>query len=79
MYMYMYIIYYGYMQVMEIAEQNLFRSSAAIVEQVMKEVIPEGAHSLPNPENIARAANLHRQNLRPKEPKPDEVNFEVRV
>ncbi|KAK3868810.1 hypothetical protein Pcinc_025848 [Petrolisthes cinctipes] len=60
-------------KVKEHAKQNLFRSSTAIVDEVMKEVIPEGAHSLPNPNNIVRAANLHRQNLRPKEPKPDDV------
>lgn len=26
----------------------------------MKETIPDGAHSLPNPQNLQRAANLHR-------------------
>ncbi|KAK3869742.1 hypothetical protein Pcinc_024970 [Petrolisthes cinctipes] len=69
---------YSYtVKVKELSKQKLFRSPAAIVDEVMKEVIPEGAHSLPNPDNIARAANLHRQNLRTKEPKPDDVNFEL--
>jgi len=43
----------------------------------MKDVIMPKEHSLPKPDNLSRAANRHRQKMRPNDPKPDDLNFDV--
>ncbi|KAI8516541.1 hypothetical protein Bbelb_051220 [Branchiostoma belcheri] len=57
-------------RVKAVAEKDLFQSAAAIVDNVLLEELGDSpCHSLRKPEHLARAANRHRQKLRPTEPK----------
>ena len=48
---------------------DIFTSTAEITERILQENINnEPAPSLPGPVNLSRAANQHRQHLRPKDP-----------
>ena len=59
------------------ARENLFRPAPAIVNEVLlDERIDENpCPSLPKPENMARAANRLRQQLRPED--PTDLAFEI--
>lgn len=64
-------------QVKKVARDNVFRPAADIVEAVIKEMTTQDDVGLPKPDNLLRAANLHRQNLRPKDPVT--LDFEVGI
>ena len=53
----------------------LLRPAADIAEAVMKEVRQEGDHGLPKLDNLTRAVNLSRRNIRLKE--SQSKDFEV--
>lgn len=55
-------------KVKAIARREVFRPAAEVVETVMRETIQPNDHHLPKMVNLTRAANLHRQKLRPSEP-----------
>ena len=62
----------------EAAKNNIFRSSAAIIEEVM---LKEGnldlpAPSRPHPGNLRRCADRYREGMRPAEPK--DLDFQVK-
>jgi len=59
------------------AQDNLFRPAPAIVNEVLlEERIDENpCPSLPKPENMARASNRLRQQLRPDD--PTDLEFEI--
>ena len=58
------------------AVADIFRPASAIVEEVLLEDMEDvPCPCLPRPEYIARAANRHRQRLRPKE--PTDLNFDL--
>ncbi|XP_020612159.1 uncharacterized protein LOC110050574 [Orbicella faveolata] len=59
------------------ATTNVFKPASAIVNKVLSERLHEGpCPSLPKPAHIARAANRHRQKLRPED--PTDLTFELR-
>ena len=57
------------------ARQDIFKPAAEIVETVMTQMTTNG-DILQKPELLTRAANLHRQKLRPNE--PTDLEFDVR-
>lgn len=58
------------------AVADVFKPASAIVKDVLLEDLDDvPCPSLPRPENIARAANHHRQRLRPKD--PQDLEFEL--
>ncbi|XP_053384651.1 uncharacterized protein LOC123549348 [Mercenaria mercenaria] len=62
-------------KVKQVARENVFRPAGEIVETVMKDLISAEEFALPKPDLLIRAANLHRQNLRPTD--PTTVDFEI--
>jgi hypothetical protein len=61
--------------VKEMARQDVFKPAAEIVDTVMMQMTTNG-NILQKPELLTRAANLHRQKLRPNE--PTDLKFDVR-
>ncbi|XP_070568671.1 uncharacterized protein [Ptychodera flava] len=61
----------------QLARENVFRSAAAIVDEIfITDLHPEDpAPSRPNPANLVRSSNYHRQKDRPAE--PQDLSFEV--
>ena len=55
-------------QVKQTARRNLTRSAAEIVETLLKESTTHNDVPLPKPDYLARIANHHRQQMRPKDP-----------
>ena len=68
-------------EIKKTAAKEVFTSSSQIAKKVVLEKVAPGQpmEALPNLDNLARAANRHRQGLRPEEPKAleDLENFEV--
>lgn len=62
-------------KVKTVARENVFRPAGDIVETVMKEMTTSDDVGLPKPDNLSRAANLHRQKFRPKDPVT--LDFEI--
>ena len=63
-------------RVMAMATANVFQPAGEIVKEVLREdLTQEPTPSLPNPENLARAANRKRQKLRPQD--PTDMDFEI--
>ena len=60
------------------AKENMFKSAATIVEQVMNKDVDRSAPnpSLPSAANLARRTNRMRQKMRPAD--PTDIKFEVR-
>ena len=63
----------------KVAKEQLHLPASKIAEDAMVEFLRSGGPNLPNPENVARAANLHRQKLRPGEPRDDEIDFALSI
>ena len=58
------------------AVANLFTAAPAIVNQVLLDEMPDGpCLTLPNPENLASAANYLRKKLRPTD--PTDLSFDL--
>lgn len=59
----------------QLAKENIHVPAARLVQTVMAEIVRPDQPILPNIVNITRAANLHRQNMRPNEPGDAELDF----
>ena len=64
-------------QVRTEAMRDVFKSAAVVVQEVLLDELQEGVPcpALSKPQNLARAANRHRQTMRPCEPR--DLNFVV--
>jgi len=60
-------------QAKKVARDCLHLPASKIVQEAMVEHITTNRPNQPNPDNKARAANLHRQKLRLSEPNDDEL------
>ena len=65
-------------QAKALAARDVFRPAMAIVEDVVRRIVPEEEMFLaPKMDLLKRASNLHRSKVRPTE--PSDINFEVRI
>ena len=68
----------SYPQAKALAARDVFRPAMAIVEDVVRRIVPEEEMFLaPKMDLLKRASNLHRSKVRPTE--PSDINFEVRI
>lgn len=59
------------------AAENAFRPAGQIVREALRELAEIDEHVRVKPANLLRAANRHRQAMRPNDPRPDQLDFEV--
>ena len=65
-------------QAKALAARDVFRPAMAIVEDVVRRIVPEEEMFLaPKMDLLKRASNLHRSKVKPTE--PSDIKFEVRI
>jgi len=60
-----------------VAREHVQRPALALVEDVIRQVQTRDDINVPNPVNLARAVNRHRQKMRPREPSDKQFMLDV--